>query len=159
MSLIALANCAQTSAVSDGTTIPSETLAPLASWVGQATKVPMVSLPITVASNTRLKSAMGLEGVQQARAMAAYLPGQIVINNLAWDPESLRSQSYLVHELVHHAQLLSGRKYACHAAKESEAYRLQNQWLVEHGLSAITSDQWIAEIASCKGDADDHGSL
>src|ERR1700761_2199691 len=123
--------------VTDGTRISNDDLQPLASWVEDAMGMKMKALPITTASLNRLKTSLGLKGVQQARAAAAYLPGQIVISNVIWDPESLRSQSYLVHELVHHAQLLSRKQYPCHAAKEREAYMLQNQWLAEHGEDPI----------------------
>ena len=135
--------------VSDGTKIDNDTLAPLASWVEDATHIKMKAMPITTASGSRLKNALGLKGVQQARAAAAYLPGQIVINNTIWDPESLIAQSYLVHELVHHAQLLSRKPYPCHAAKEREAYMLQNQWLAEHGEGPIVTQEWIDKISNC----------
>lgn len=136
-------------AVPDGTMIGADTLRPLASWVERATGTHIKALPIVMASGIRLKTSLGLEGVQQARSIAAYLPGQIIINNIIWDPESLRSQSYIVHEMVHHAQLLSGKTYACHAAKEKEAYMLQNRWLVEHGEEAMVDNDWINDIASC----------
>lgn len=149
LGLLLLANCAENSAVVDGTVLPPTTLKPYANWVQTAMNVDMVSLPITVASGTRLKTSLGLKGVQQARAMAAYLPGQIILNNVAWDPQSLRSQSYLVHELVHHAQLISGRSYACDNAKEREAYSMQNRWLVEHGDEPIVSEDFINKISAC----------
>ena len=147
--LLSLANCADTS-VADGTTIPPTTVQPLANWVEKQTGVVMVALPITEASGMRLKTALGLEGVQQARAVAAYIPGQIIINNIIWDPSSTVSKSYLVHELVHHAQLFSGKVYPCPEAKEREAYTLQNKWLVEHGESPIVDEDWISNISECK---------
>jgi len=147
--MFTLTNCADTS-VADGTTIPASTVQPLASWVEMQTGVHMVALPITEASGMRLKTALGLEGVQQARAVAAYIPGQIIINNIIWDPGSTVSKSYLVHELVHHAQLFSGKTYPCPEAKEREAYTLQNKWLLEHGESPIVDEDWIANISECK---------
>ncbi len=146
---LTLANCADTS-TADGTRIPSTTVQPLASWVEGQTGVKMAALPITEASGIRLKTALGLEGVQQARAVAAYIPGQIIINNIIWDPGSLVAQSYLVHELVHHAQLFSGKIYPCPEAKEREAYTLQNKWLIEHGESPLVSEGWIANMSECK---------
>ena len=146
---LGLANCADTS-TADGTVIPSTTVQPLATWVEQQTGVKMAALPITEASGMRLKTALGLEGVQQARAVAAYIPGQIIINNIIWDPQSLVSQSYLVHELVHHAQLFSLKTYPCSEAKEREAYTLQNKWLLEHGESPLVSEGWIANMSECK---------
>jgi len=147
--MFALTNCADTS-TADGTIIQPETIKPLASWVEKETGVQMAALPITEASGMRLKTALGLQGVQQARAVAAYIPGQIIINNIIWDPQSLVSQSYLVHELVHHAQLFSGKTYPCPEAKEREAYTLQNKWLVEHGESPMVSEGWIDNISECK---------
>lgn len=136
-------------AVPDGTMISASTLAPLARWVENASHMKIHSLPIVTASGFKLKTSLGLEGVQQATSVAAYLPGQIIINNVMWDPESLRAKSYLVHEMVHHAQTLSGKKYPCHDAKEREAYILQNQWLAEHGEDPIYSQEWINEVSAC----------
>ncbi len=136
-------------AVPDGTMISASTLAPLARWVENASHMKIHSLPIVTASGFRLKTSLGLEGVQQARSVAAYLPGQIIINNILWDPESLRSQSYLVHEMVHHAQTLAGKTYPCHDAKERLAYILQNQWLVEHGEDPLYEQSWINDVSSC----------
>jgi hypothetical protein len=147
--IFSLTNCADTT-VADGTIIPPAQVQPLANWVQQQTGVKMAALPITEASGMMLKTSLGLEGVQQARAVAAYLPGQIFINNVIWDPSSLVSQSYLVHELVHHAQLFSGVTYPCPEAKEREAYTLQNKWLVEHGESPIVSDGWIENMSQCR---------
>lgn len=136
-------------AVEDGTTISQEQLKPLAEWVSKTMNVPIEALPRAIASGTRLKTSLGLTGVQQARSMAAYLPGQVFINNVVWDPDSVRSQSYVLHELVHHAQLLSGRTYACHDAKEREAYTLQNQWLSEHGEEPAVTQDFIDKISAC----------
>ncbi|MBI3419289.1 MAG: hypothetical protein HY053_04060 [Proteobacteria bacterium] len=136
-------------AVPDGTRISNDTLRPMAKWVENATHIKISTLPIVVASGIRLKTSLGLQGIQQARSIAAYLPGQIIINNIIWDPDSLRSQSYIVHEMVHHAQLLGGKSYPCNNAKEREAYLLQNRWLEEHGEDAIVSASWIDEMSTC----------
>lgn len=137
-------------AVPDGTRIQNEVLKPLATWVAAATGVKISALPIVMASGTLLKTSLGLQGAQQARSMAAYLPGQIIINNIIWDPESERSKSYIVHEMVHHAQTLSGKSYPCHNAKEREAYELQNRYLVEHGEEPIFSESWINRMSGCR---------
>ncbi len=145
-------------AVDEDTPIPADQIAPLAAWVEQATHVSIPALPITTASNRRLKNALNLEGVSHARAAAAYLPGQIVINNVLWEPESVQAQSYLVHELVHHTQLISRKSYPCAAAKEREAYMMQNQWLVEHGQAPLVDQDWIDHISSCAAD-DEHENM
>jgi hypothetical protein len=137
-------------AVSDGTMISQETMRPLASWVEKQMGVKMRSLPFATASGRLLKTSLGLRGAQQARSMAAYIPGRIIVNNIIWDADSVRAQSYLLHELVHHAQMLSGKKYPCHLAKEQEAYTLQNRWLAEMGEDEAVSDEWIASKSSCR---------
>jgi len=147
--MFALTNCADAGAVADGTPITSQEMQPLATWVEAQTDVQMPALPIGVASGMQLKTTLGLDGVRQARAVAAYVPGRIVINNVIWDPNDVVSQSYLVHELVHHAQLFSGRIYPCPEAKEREAYTLQNKFLVEHGESPVVDQDWIDDISSC----------
>ncbi len=139
--------------VEDDTEIASATVAPLASWVEQATQVPIPALPITTASGRRLKAVLSMTGVLNARAAAAYLPGQIVISNIMWDPESIRSQSYLVHELVHHTQLIGRKEYPCAAAKEREAYMLQNRWLEARGEEPLVAQEWIDRVASCAAPA------
>jgi len=136
-------------AVPDGTQISAESVATLVAWVEHATQVRIPEAPVITASGRILKTALGLEGVQAARSVAAYLPGQVIINNIVWDPESPTAQSYLVHELVHHAQLLSGKYYPCHEAKEREAYTLQNRWLVEHGQQPIVTEGWIDRMSQC----------
>ena len=107
------------------------------------------ALPMVVASGFKLKTSLGLQGVQQARSVAAYLPGQIIINNIIWDPDSVRAHSYLVHEMVHHAQTLNAKRYACNDAKERDAYMLQNRWLVERGEDPIYDQDWIDEVSVC----------
>jgi hypothetical protein len=149
LGLLSLANCAGSGAVSDGTVFKPEMVRPYAKWVQTAMNVDMSSLPITTASGTQLRNSLGLKGLNQARAMGAYLPGRIILNNVAWDAESLRSQSYLVHELVHHAQLISGRHYECEDAKERESYSLQNRWLVEHGDRPLVGQDFIDRISAC----------
>ena len=137
-------------AVPDGTIISASVMQPLARWVENASRMKIHSLPIVTASGFRLKTSLGLQGVQQARSVAAYLPGQIIINNIMWDPESPRAKSYLVHEMVHHAQTLAGKTYPCHDAKERDAYILQNRWLVEHGEDPLYSQSWIDEVSACR---------
>lgn len=153
LSLFILMGAQAHAAVSDGTEISSATMAPLASWVEQATQVPLQILPVAIASDRKLEKALHVEDVQRAGAVGAYLPGRIVISNAVWDTASVQAQSYLVHELVHHAQLVSGRAYACHAAKEREAYMLQSRWLIEHGQKPIVTQAWIDSISSCSAKA------
>lgn len=153
IAFLALPGSSAFATVEDDTEIASDTIMPLAAWVEQATQIRISALPITTASGRRLKAVLGMSGVQNARAAAAYLPGQIVISNVMWDPESLRAQSYLVHELVHHTQLIGRKSFPCSAAREREAYMLQNRWLEAHGEEPFVSQDWIDRIASCNAPA------
>jgi hypothetical protein len=149
VAILAVTAPAARAAVEDGTTIDPRFVAPLMAWVENATGTKAPALPRVLASMRHLKFAMGLEGVRQARSMAAYVPGQVVLNNLIWDEESVRSVSYLVHELVHHAQMFSNKRYPCPEAKEYEAYTLQNQWLAEQGEDPIVTVGFIKQMATC----------
>lgn len=135
--------------VEDGTHVDQNDVWPLMEWVEAQTGVKVPGLPTVTASGTRLKTAMGLQGIQQARSMAAYIPGQVIINHVIWDRTSVRSTSYLVHELVHHAQFFSNKKYACNNEKEREAYEMQNKWLAERGEGPIVTERFIKDISSC----------
>ena len=124
-------------------------VAPLMQWVSVRMSIPVTSLPSVVASRQQMIAKIGDPERQSALARALYVPGQVVIDDEFWDATDTRTVSFLVHELVHHSQLTSGRSYACHNAKEWEAYKLQNIWLAEHGLPAAVEEKWIARMADC----------
>jgi hypothetical protein len=48
--------------------------------------------------------------------------------------DNLLEQSTLLHELVHHVQMVTGMDYPCPAARERLAYGLQALWLKERGV-------------------------
>jgi hypothetical protein len=50
-----------------------------------------------------------------------------------WAGGSPAEMSVLVHEMVHHLQNVSGRRYACPAEREAEAYSVQERWLALFG--------------------------
>lgn len=129
--------------------IPSSFVIPLMQWVAVRMSVPVTDLPIVYVSRERMREKIGDPQRQSAMARALYVPGEVVIDSEFWDPQDTRTVSFLVHELVHHAQLVSGRPYACHNAKEWEAYKLQNMWLAEHGLPPAVQEKWIAHMADC----------
>ena len=61
-------------------------------------------------------------------------PQRRILLTADWAPGSPRDQSMIVHELVHHAQALLGRRHDCpQAREEEEAYRLQKEWLQGSG--------------------------
>ncbi len=53
-----------------------------------------------------------------------------------WSPTDLRDQSILLHELVHHLQLMNETHVACPAQYNGLAYQVQIAWLREAGESA-----------------------
>ncbi len=61
--------------------------------------------------------------------------GERVLVARALDLTDRAEASVLVHELVHHMQALSGRRFACPAAAEKEAYEVQEAWLAQSGES------------------------
>jgi hypothetical protein len=130
-------------------TVSADFVAPLMKWVAAHTNVRVPSLPTVIASRELMVAKIGDPHRQSALARALYVPGQVVIDDSFWDPNDVQSVSFLVHELVHHAQLYRGIAYACNNTKEYEAYRLQNAWLAEHGESPVVDETWIAKMSRC----------
>ncbi|MBZ0164324.1 MAG: hypothetical protein K8H74_16635 [Notoacmeibacter sp.] len=60
-----------------------------------------------------------------------------------WSPRDARDVSVLLHELTHHRQAAAGHWY-CPGAQELPAYRLQERWLNDQGLSGNIN--WIAVV-------------
>lgn len=78
-------------------------------------------------------ATLGAPGAQRSQA-GAYYPA---IGRIELAPDldlgTVIGQSFLLHELVHAAKHRSGREGHCLAALESEAYRLQADYLMTHG--------------------------
>jgi hypothetical protein len=138
--------------VEDGTRIDSNLVGRLLEWVKNETGYHAPSQPVVVASQKKFQLVMKMKGVHYADARALYIPGMVVLDNKSWKQEDPVQLSLLVHELVHHAQLYSGRHYPCAAAKEYEAYAVQNKWLEERGYPPFASQGWINTMASCEAE-------
>ena len=52
----------------------------------------------------------------------------------SWDSSNLRDLSYLLHELVHHLQVVNNVEVECQARYDLQAYHLQFEWLHEQGI-------------------------
>lgn len=122
---------------------------PLMNWVADKMDVDIPYMPRIVVSRNQMVALIGNPQRQAAMARALYVPNLVVIDEEFWDESSTRTVSFLVHELVHHAQRFSHEHYACANAKEKEAYNLQNEWLAEHGLPPAVQDSWIEQMAQC----------
>jgi len=59
-----------------------------------------------------------------------------------WDPRKAVDVAVLLHELTHHRQ--APHHWYCPAAQELPAYRLQEQWLSDHGHSLDVN--WVAVV-------------
>lgn len=126
---------------------------PLMEWVAEKMDVTIPYMPRIVVSRNQMVALIGNPQRQAALARALYVPNLVVIDEEFWDESSTRTVSFLVHELVHHAQRFSHEHYACANAKEKEAYHLQNEWLAEHGLPPAVEESWIAQMAQCNNPA------
>ena len=119
----------------------TEFLLKLLDWIGEATDYPVTGLrdDLPAISFCRTGQTIAYEGhdmIVDRSLNAAYdaLDKRIWLV-LPWSAEDTRQVSILLHELVHHVQFQS-RDWPCPQASEEEAYRLQHQWLAEHGLAS-----------------------
>ncbi|MGB4100571.1 MAG: DUF6647 family protein [Alphaproteobacteria bacterium] len=136
--------------VPDGTKVDAGMVGKLMSWIEKETGYRAPNLPTVIASQEKFRMVMSMNGVHYADARAMYIPGMVILDNEAWEADDPVQISLLVHELVHHAQLFSKRKYACADAKEYEAYIIQNKWLEAHGARPFASQTWIDEMSRCR---------
>jgi len=65
--------------------------------------------------------------------------------------DTIGGQSVLVHEMVHHMQLLNGKYQLapCINALEAEAYTIQNEFLVQHGYKPHLDEFSIKIYSQC----------
>ncbi len=135
--------------VPDGTKIDPALVGRLLGWIEQETGYRAPNQPTVVASQEKFRLVMNMNGVHYADARAMYIPGMVILDNESWEADDPVQISLLVHELVHHAQLFSKRKYACADAKEYEAYVIQNKWLEANDARPFASQAWIDEMSRC----------
>ena len=135
--------------VPDGTAIDPALVNELLAWVSAQSGYYPPAPPVVIASREKFVQLMRRTGGRIGNARAMYIPGMVVLDNNTWDMHDPMQVSLLVHDLVHHAQLYSGKTYPCRAAKEQEAYTLQNKWLAERGAGFFASAAWIERVAQC----------
>ncbi len=82
--------------------------------------------------------------------------GTVVMHETFRHSRGLRVRAILVHELVHYLQDLSGRwpQMTCRswAERETEAYRMQGEYLVAHGVSRAAIAMPRFDTAQCSDD-------
>lgn len=107
-------------------------------WIASKTGWKTASVPrIEIRSSADLSTMFfgNAEGFEGVRPLALYsrdqhilfLSAQLALGNLL-------DQSILLHELVHHMQVINDAAFDCREETERQAYRLQAQWLSEHGI-------------------------
>jgi len=123
-------------------------------WVAERMEAEVPALPRILVSRMALYEhtrnisvAASLD--RRSTIQAAYVPGLVILDQAGFDESSTWDMGFLVHELVHHVQHMSGRTYACPAAQEREAYEIQNEWLVMMGEAPAFPESFIARLSRC----------
>jgi hypothetical protein len=126
-------------------------------WIARKTGWRNVSVPRIETKSGRELSIMffgAAEGIDGLTPLALYgrethvlfLSDRLVFDNLV-------DQSILLHELVHHMQVVNTVPSACREAAEGQAYRLQVMWLAEHGVAdpyaLLGISQYEVESLTC----------
>lgn len=107
-------------------------------WIAGKTGMKTASVPRIELRTTRDLAIMffgNAEGYEGVRPLALYARDQHILflaEELALD--NLLDQSILLHELVHHMQIANTVEFVCREEAERQAYRLQIDWLREHGV-------------------------
>ena len=119
----------------------------LARWIAAHSDYPatlkqapnFVFLPPDIIRHSFSGSSMGYSS-QSNSVQAAQLRGAIYL------PDSFelgRDDYILLHELVHHLQEESGKRFACMEAREREAYVLQTKFVEETGKGEVPNDMFM----------------
>ena len=117
--------------------VPDPLLVAIAAWVTEATDLPMpgtlpeirFAAPVDMALLMRA-AALSPTGDSGLEIVAFYdTPARAIYLPSGWTGATPGEQSVLVHEMVHHAQAEAGRRFACPAERERQAYDAQARWL------------------------------
>jgi hypothetical protein len=85
----------------------------------------------------------GTASFQRGRLRGLYDPDRSeILLTRPWNPRKAEDVAVLLHELTHHRQ--APHHWYCPAAQELPAYRLQEKWLSEQGLSLDVI--WVAVV-------------
>jgi hypothetical protein len=136
-----LAAALPVSASADRQAVPNPLLLAIAAWVSEATDLPMPrTLPeIRFAASEDMgrlmrTAALSPSGDGVAEIVAFYdTPAHAIYLPSGWSGATPGELSVLVHEMVHHVQAEAGRRFACPAERERQAYDAQARWLALFG--------------------------
>lgn len=130
----------------DGT-VPPELVRVLAAWLSEEFNLPTVhSLPDIIfipQSQLRAFRARDVPSDQWgsitsmgSEILAIYdAKNRTIILRDGWSGETPAELSELVHEMVHHVQSVTGKKFACEQEREALAFAAQQKWLEKFGGS------------------------
>ena len=117
----------------------------IAAWVAADLGVPIPAMMPGVAfADQRTMERLRLmsetepveEGNREADLVAFYeTRGKTIYLPLGWQGRSYAELSVLVHEMVHHFQVLAEERFACPSGREKLPYEVQRRWLEAHGES------------------------
>lgn len=140
--------------------LPSETLiADLLRWIGGATgyditaalaKPPEIDFCIT---GEVIPYEDDIMTVPDDLRAAYDWPNRRILLVRPWTADDPRDRAALLHELIHHVQLLN-RSYECPQAPEWEAYKLQEAWLAENRIEA--GFDWLVIYMASRCPRDHH---
>jgi hypothetical protein len=127
---------AATHAMSETSEIAVSLAGPMIEWIAAKTDLRSNEHPnITFVTAEWMASRLGQKSMV-ATPEALYGSATLTVYLLEeWSPANIRHQSILLHELVHHLQILNGAAVSCPAQYNGLAYELQLEWLREHGIS------------------------
>jgi hypothetical protein len=128
------------------TAAPLDALAlALGGWVAADLGLPLPGVPPRIrfadpadlAAMHRAGSA-GAPAEPGGAVLALYDPAEATIHlPTGWTGATPAELSILVHEMAHHLQAVAGRRFACPAEAEREAYGAQARWLATFGLTLL----------------------
>lgn len=82
---------------------------------------------------------------------ALYNPAsQTIFLEENWKPDSVRNLSVLLHEFVHHLQIIGHLEYECLGAMEAPAYATQTAFLKAHGEPPYLEEFTLFFVTMCE---------
>lgn len=129
----------------------------LVGWIGEHSSYDVSTaldeLPVVrfCTSDETIPIADDLTIVEPGDAGVFDIEGRVIWLMAPWNPDNLKDVGVLLHELVHDIQFLN-RSFRCPQAAEPEAYRLQELWLAEHGISFQVDPFFLFMTALCPPD-------
>lgn len=132
------------------TSAPDSKYQPLIEWVEIHTGARLVPAPIVlVVPTSTFKNLVNHETEYGGEIIGAEAQKTILLDERVSDMESPSSRAVVIHELTHYKQEITGQKFTCVDQAEAEAFRNQNEYLVEIHLFPIIPEAMLNRMAAC----------